>query len=189
MSDFGVFTIGYGSRSIDDFVAILKKYQIEYLIDVRSKPYSKYKPEFSKDPLASRLSESGIRYVFMGDQLGGQPADGSCYTEGKADYFKIEEKSFYWNGIQRIVTAFEKNCRVVLMCSEGKPQDCHRSKLISETLTKKRNVNVLHIDEAGAVKTHHAVLSILIEGQLSFFDNAFTSRKTYNVPTTNSYEH
>ena len=121
----------------------------------------------------------------MGDLLGGQPEDGSCYTEGKADYGKIESKPFYSKGIMRLIDAFEKGFRVSLMCSEGRPQDCHRSKLVGETLFKKSGVPVIHIDETGALKSQQAIINLLNEGQLSMFlENTFTSRKTYDKPST-----
>jgi uncharacterized protein (DUF488 family) len=66
-----LYTIGYGAREIDAFIDVLRAYEIVYLIDIRSRPYSRYKPDFSKEALAGHLEEAGIRYVFMGDTLGG----------------------------------------------------------------------------------------------------------------------
>ena len=67
-----IFTIGYGDRSIDEFIDVLRQHNLDYLIDVRSAPYSRFKPEFSKDALERALRQQGIRYVFMGDTLGGR---------------------------------------------------------------------------------------------------------------------
>ena len=53
-----VFTIGYGSRTLDDFVRVLQNYDIEFVLDVRSAPYSRFKPEFSKDALETHLRET-----------------------------------------------------------------------------------------------------------------------------------
>ncbi len=52
-----IFTIGYGSRALDDFVRILRAHDIEYLIDIRSAPYSRFKPEFSKNELEAALRQ------------------------------------------------------------------------------------------------------------------------------------
>ena len=60
-----IWTIGYGSRSIAEFIEVLQQYKIAYLIDVRSVPHSGYKPEFSKKPLANELEQHGIRYVYI----------------------------------------------------------------------------------------------------------------------------
>ena len=90
-----IYTIGYGSRSIAELIEVLHQHEIAYLIDVRSAPYSRYKPEFSKAPLANELERHGIRYVFMGDTLGGRPDDETCYVNGKVDYEKVKATAFY----------------------------------------------------------------------------------------------
>ena len=67
--------------------------------------------------------------------LGGQPDDRECYDEDdKVDYDKIRDKPFYQEGIGRLRQVWQNQLRVVLMCSEGKPEMCHRSKLIGQTL-------------------------------------------------------
>ena len=60
-----IYTIGYGSRSITELIEVLHQHEIAYLIDVRSAPYSRYKPEFSKAQLANQLEQHDIRYVFV----------------------------------------------------------------------------------------------------------------------------
>jgi ATP-dependent DNA helicase RecQ len=155
-----IFTIGYGKQSGDEFVALLKQHAIQFLIDVRSAPYSRYKPEFSKDTLADMLREQGIRYVFMGNLLGGRPDDPDCYTNGRIDYERIKTMPFYQQGIARLQTAFEQQHRVAIMCSEGKPQECHRTLLIGQTLTE-LGVPLCHIDENGELHSQEAVLARL----------------------------
>lgn len=178
MDNIPIFTIGYGSRKIDLFIRILKEYQIQFLVDVRTSPYSKFNSDFSQAPLRKHLADSQIKYVFMGDLLGGQPRDESCYTDGKVDYEKCKTKPFYQKGIDRLRTAWTKHLRIAIMCSEGKPQDCHRSKLIGETLSA-LNIDVRHIDETGLLKSQEQVIETLLGNQLSFFERSFTSRKRY----------
>jgi len=174
-----IFTIGYGARSLDDFIAALKSNQIDYLADVRSAPYSKFKPEFSKDWLQHHLERAGIRYLFMGDTLGGQPKDPSCHTEGKVDYDKVRAQPFFHAGVERVKKAFAQECRVALMCSEGRPEQCHRSKLIGEVLTE-GGIPVMHIDDDGKLVSHRAVIARLTQGQMDLFGGpSFTSRKRY----------
>ena len=104
-----IYTIGYGSRSIEQFIETLQQHDIAYLIDVRSTPYSRYKPEFSKEALAAELQRHRIRYVFMGDTLGGHPDDEDCYDEnGQVDYEKVKENEIYQRGIERIQNAFDQ---------------------------------------------------------------------------------
>lgn len=174
-----IYTIGYGSRSITELIEVLHQHEIAYLIDVRSAPYSRYKPEFSKAPLANELERHNIRYVFMGDTLGGRPDDETCYVNGKVDYEKVKTTEFYQRGIERLHTAFTQQQRVVLMCSEGKPEECHRCKLIGTTLTT-QNIPVIHIDENSEQMTQEQIIDRLTGGQLSMFgEDTFHSRKKY----------
>ena len=174
-----IYTIGYGSRSIAELIEVLHQHEIAYLIDVRSAPYSRYKPEFSKTPLANELEQRGIRYVFMGDTLGGRPDDETCYVNGKIDYEKVKAMEFYQHGIQRLHSAFSQQQSIALMCSEGKPEDCHRCKLIGATLIT-QNIPVIHIDENDKHLTQEQIIERLTGGQLSMFgEGTFQSRKKY----------
>lgn len=193
-----LYTIGYGNRSIEDFIRLLQKYGIKYLVDLRSQPYSRYKPEFSKEALEQLLKKQHIRYVFMGDALGGRPKDSSCYTDdGKVDYTILREKDFYQRGISRLRTAWEKQLPIALMCSEMKPEECHRGKLVGNTLVEQGMV-VTHIDEAGKTKTQDEVnqfsaigqangqLTLLdVDSQVALNQKTRRSRKKY-APTKES---
>jgi len=174
-----ILTIGYGSRTIEEFIAALKANGVKYLIDVRTSPYSKFKPEFTKEPLQASLERAEIRYLFMGDSIGGQPRDSDCQTDGKVDYDKVRAQAFFQEGIQRLKKAFEQQCHAALMCSEARPEQCHRSKLIGEALVS-AGIPVSHIDEDGAVLTQTEVIDRLTKGQLDLFGQpSFTSRKRY----------
>ena len=156
MASVPLYTIGHGNRSIDEFIALLKHYQIAFVLDVRSQSYSRYQPQFSQSALENVLKRHQISYLFMGDALGGRPQDQSCYIDGKVDYARLREKTFYQQGIHRLQTAWEKQLRVVLLCSEMKPQQCHRSKLIGNTLYEQA-IPVSHIDEEGVLKSQQEI--------------------------------
>jgi uncharacterized protein (DUF488 family) len=174
-----VYTIGYGSRSVDDLVAILRAQRIEYLVDVRTSPFSKFKPEFNKELLQYQVERQGIRYLFLGDTLGGQPKDPACHADGKVDYDKVRAQPFFQAGLERVKKAFAQRLRLALMCSEGRPEQCHRSKLIGESLAA-AGIAVAHIDEDGQVLTQQQVIDRLTQGQLDLFGPpSFTSRKRY----------
>jgi len=174
-----LFTIGYGARTLEEFIAALKANEIEYLIDVRTAPYSKFKPEFSKEVLEKRLESAGVRYVFMGDTLGGQPNDPHCLTDGKVDYDKVRTQPFFRAGIERLKKACRQPRRAALMCSEGRPEQCHRSKLIGEALMA-AGIPICHIDEDGSVLSQTQVIHRLTKGQLDLFGQpSFTSRRRY----------
>lgn len=177
-----LYSIGHGNRSIEDFIELLIQNNIQFILDVRSMPYSKYYPHFNREALDNILKMNNIKYVFMGDSLGGRPNDITCYTNGKVDYEKIKSKMFYQEGLDRVITAFEKDLSIALMCSESKPQECHRSKLIGESLIQK-NIKLNHIDENGAIQNQIDVMLKLTKGRntVDLFgqQTPFKSRKSY----------
>ncbi len=163
-----VMTIGIGQRSMETFLDTLGAHGVRYLIDLRSKPYSRYRPEFNREALQRALKERSITYVYMGDTIGGLPEDRSCYTDNAVDYDKVRQKDFYRAGIARVVKAYEGGHRIVLMCAEEKPERCHRSKLVGVTL-EERGVPVVHIDEKGALRSQDEVIRSLTGGQMNLF--------------------
>lgn len=183
MEKLPLYTIGHGNRKPDEFLALLKNFGIEYLIDVRSQPYSKFNPQFNQNDLKFFLERNGIKYVFMGDSIGGRPKDTSCYDDdGKVDYEVVKTKDFFIQGIDRLKTAYNKDINVVIMCSESKPCECHRSKLIGRVLNLE-NIVLKHIDEKGKLKDQASVINELNKGlgEFDLFGNPInaTSRKAY----------
>lgn len=149
-----IFTIGYGGRETDEFIAILNQYEIDTLVDVRSQPYSRYSPDFCKERLATILNHSGIQYQFMGNTLGGRPNDSHCYTyspqrkQKLLDAKKCESRDFYRKGISQLKRAMSKGQRMVIMCSELEPHECHRGYVLGKTLDG-AEIAVVHIGRHG----------------------------------------
>jgi uncharacterized protein (DUF488 family) len=174
-----LFTIGYGNRSLAQFIEVLQANRITHLIDVRTAPCSRFKPEFSRDALEAALQRHGIDYLFMGDTLGGHPDHPECYIDGKADYDRIRIQPFFQTGIDHLRILLRMPRRLTLMCSEGRPEQCHRSKLIGETLDA-LDVPVCHIDEDDRLCGHAEIIDRLTGGQMDLFGtSAFTSRKRH----------
>jgi len=174
-----VLTIGYGGeRTSEEFVKLLQLNGVRFLADVRSKPFSKFRPEYSKDALAAILRRNGIAYVYMGDTLGGLPSDPACYTDGKVDYRKVRERDWFDRGLARLEAGWRGGHHIAIMCAELEPDRCHRSKLIGEALVA-RGIPLGHIDEEGAVITHEAAMARLNAGQTALFGVEYTSRRTY----------
>lgn len=174
-----VFSIGHGGLSVKTLVTQLRLLEVPFLIDVRSNPYSRYQPEFSREPLAAQLKQQQIRYVFMGDLLGGRPTDRDCYDEeGKVDYQRCRSKPFFVRGIDRIRSAHMKGVRVCLLCSEGKPWECHRSKLIGWVL-QEYDITVEHVLPDGSVCSQHQVIEKITANQGELFGSMLKSRKAY----------
>lgn len=172
MQKNALYTIGHGNRKAEVLLSLLKEFRIQYLIDVRSKPYSRFHPQFSQKNIQQFLQENDITYVFMGNELGGRPEDVSCYSsDGKVDYNTIKTKDFFKLGIARLKAACSKDIRAAIMCSERSPCECHRTLLIGEVLHAD-NVQINHIDENGKLKDHVNVINELQrpESRKSLFD-------------------
>lgn len=183
MAETTIYSIGHGSKAIDDFIAELKSYDIEYLLDIRSTPYSKWNPQYNQSALEIELKKSGIHYVFVGDTLGGHPKDDTCYdSDRKVLYDVIKDKEFFKKGLERLITANEKHVKLAIMCSESKPEECHRSKLIGQELLKKE-ISLKHIISKDLVKSQETVMNELTKGKgtVDLFGNEtdFTSRKSH----------
>ena len=188
MENSSLYSIGHGNKSIETFIEELKFFGINYLIDIRSKPYSKYNPQFKQNELKFALLDKKITYTFLGDILGGLPEDRTCYTNGHVDYDKLKEKDFFKQGLQRLITANDKQIKVAIMCSESKPEECHRTKLIGEEL-KKIGIVLYHITRSKSkqkdliIKSQGQVmLEVAPNGTINLFGEelSFGSRKKYN---------
>ena len=156
-----IFTIGYGGRATDDFLALLAKFRIDTLVDVRSQPYSKFNADFRRSTLSRILARAGVDYVFMGDALGGRPADEDCFVDGKLDAERCESRDWYQRGIAEL-KAMARDTRLAIMCSEKNPAHCHRSYVVGATIAKDASFAVVHIDRLGQPKAQ-AVLEAEIK--------------------------
>lgn len=183
MTESTIYSIGHGNKKIEDFIVELKSFGIHFLLDIRSKPYSKWNPQYNQAQLEIELKRNGITYVFIGDILGGLPADRSCYNyDGKVVYDLIKEKDFFKEGLKRLTAANSKRINLAIMCSESKPEECHRSKLIGQELLKEE-ISLKHIVSSNRIKSQQTVMNELTKGKgtVDLFGNEldFTSRKSY----------
>ncbi|MFK7048479.1 hypothetical protein FLACOL_01577 [Flavobacterium columnare] len=148
---FCIYTIGYGNRSISEFIQILKDNQIQVVVDVRSIPYSRYRPAFNSNALEKHLVDSGISYMFKGNELGGLPKDPNLQTDNLPDYEKIRKTLPYQQGLSDLECGIELGYRIALLCACLHHKDCHRNKLIGKDLAEK-GITVLHINKAGGIE-------------------------------------
>ncbi len=161
--DLLIYTIGHSDHTTVEFIDLLRQYDITLVVDVRSQPYSRWAHQFNRETLAHDLEGVGIAYHFMGDALGGRPADPALYNpdQGSPSYQRVERTDTYRAGVDRLLD-LARGERMAIMCSEGDHRHCHRHLLVSQTLLA-RGVCVLHIQPDGKV-----VEGELIPQQLSF---------------------
>ena len=147
-----LFTIGYSPHILESFLRVLKKYKITAVADVRSSPYSQFKPEFNKETLKDFLKTNNIAYVFLGDYCGARVEDPSCYVNGKVDYKLVAENQKFKEGLERIKNGM-KDFRIALMCAEKDPITCHRTILICRNLHSS-GIRIKHILSNARIEKH-----------------------------------
>jgi uncharacterized protein (DUF488 family) len=145
-----IFTIGYSSFSLRAFINNLKKNFITAVVDVRSQPYSQFKPEFNREALKEELSKYKITYVFLGKECGARISDPKCYINGKVSYDLVAQMPFFNAGLERIKKGAE-DFKIVLMCAEKDPITCHRTILVCRNL-KTEGFLIKHILSDGAIE-------------------------------------
>ncbi|GMU91353.1 MAG: hypothetical protein AMXMBFR4_04110 [Candidatus Hydrogenedentota bacterium] len=145
-----IWTIGHSNLSIARFIELLRANEIETVVDVRSKPYSRYCPHFRKTNLQAALREHGIEYIFMGKNLGGRPDDPALAGLEQIERWERISKLPGFAAAIDVLVAVAKSRRTVIMCAEEDPNDCHRRHLVVRALDG-RGVEVRHIRKDGAV--------------------------------------
>ena len=133
------------------------------LADVRSAPYSRFNPQFNREPLTEALEAEGIRYVYLGRELGGRSEDPACYEDGRIRYDRIAATESFRSGLARVVQGAARY-RIALMCAEKEPLDCHRTLLVARALDE-QGVDVAHIHADGALEPHRAAMDRLLDIQ------------------------
>lgn len=171
-----VFTIGHSTHTIGAFLALLTRHSIEAVADVRSHPSSRRLPHFSRSELEVTLPQHGIRYVFLGRELGARRDERDCYVEGKARYDLISRQPTFRDGLDRVARGAAQ-MRLALMCAEKDSLTCHRSVLVSREL-QAMGLHVEHILEDGGLESHAAAEQrLMVEegftpGQMDIFGSA-----------------
>src|SRR5579863_6587355 len=129
----GVFTVGHSTHSPERLLELLRQHGITAVGDVRSKPYSRFNPQFNREVIEKTLADHGIVYRFLGEELGARSEDPACYEGGKVQYERLAKTDVFQRGIERVRNGM-KACRMVLMCAEKEPLECHRTILVSRQL-------------------------------------------------------
>ena len=60
-----IFTLGHSTLPIERFVALLKTYGIQLLVDIRTVPRSRHNPQFNDNALAGSLTPEHLEYVHL----------------------------------------------------------------------------------------------------------------------------
>jgi uncharacterized protein (DUF488 family) len=132
-----VMTIGHSTRTIDEFIGLLRAHAASQVVDVRTIPRSRHNPQFNKDSLPGSLKKAGVGYVHMPGLGGLRHAKHDSINmgwrnasfRGYADYMQTPE---FAQALEELIK-LAKQQRIVIMCAEAVPWRCHRS-LIADAL-------------------------------------------------------
>lgn len=171
MNALAIWTIGHSTRTIEEFLDILRHCQIEILVDVRHFPGSRRLPHFNKEAMQDALAAAGIRYehlIELGGRRSARPdshnvAWRNASFRGFADYMETDP---FRDGVERLL-GIARVGRTAIMCSEAVWWRCHRS-MIADYL-KAKGFEVNHILSMTTVQSHpYTSAASLVNGQLSY---------------------
>ena len=141
MSKFKLYSVGHSNQSQEDFLGLLKRYDINCIVDVRSVTASKYTPQF------------GARRTDCLD------------SEGQVNFELAVDTPNFKHGVERLMNGLQKGFRISFMCSEANPLECHRFSLISRYFYDK-DFDVQHILKDGSLVSHVALEKEMINEYL-----------------------
>jgi uncharacterized protein (DUF488 family) len=166
-----IYTIGHSTRTIEQFLELLKAHGIQQIVDVRTVPKSRHNPQFGKEALAASLEQAGIAYTHL-EKLGGLRHTSKASVNlgwqnesfrGFADYMATLE---FQAGLDELTALAEKKT-VAIMCAEAVPWRCHRS-LIADALTT-QGWQVLHIQSRKTASPHELTPFLKVQdGKLTY---------------------
>lgn len=147
-----LFTIGHSNLEWPTFVQTLRCFGIDLLMDVRSRPHSSRYPQFSQPEFEAALREGGLRYLFLGEELGGRPEDPKAYGENGVVNYAVRRRAHdFQRGIDRVLAELEQRT-LALLCAEDDPLTCHRFLMVCPELVA-RGVEPQHIRKGGVLET------------------------------------
>ena len=139
-----VYTIGHSRHPWDKFFGLLQRHGIQRVVDARSRPFSRFSPQFNRERMKAALEAAGIAYDWRGAALGGRPDDPRFLTpDGALD----RDALWGWGALQsdlETIAARAPAERQALLCAEENPMSCHRRSLLTPPLIK-RGLEVVHI--------------------------------------------
>jgi uncharacterized protein (DUF488 family) len=141
-----IYTIGHSNQGMAAFLKLLKDNAIQVVVDVRSAPYSRFVPRFNKKEIETAVTDAGLKYVFMGNAIGGKPSEPRYRdANGKVMYDTLAASDSFQQGLDRLTKGLLAGWIIALMCAEEDPLKCHRHLLLAREFELKRSIPVWHI--------------------------------------------
>ena len=174
-----IWTVGHGTRPIEDFIELLREAKVVRLADVRTFPGSRRHPQFGQAALRDALADAGIAYVHL-PGLGGRRdarAD-SPHTalrvaafRGYADHMASAEFSHDLARLEEMA----RESPTAYMCAETLWWRCHR-RMLSDVLVA-RGWDVIHLLGPGKSEPHRLWdVARFVDGSLVYDGGAIPLR-------------
>ncbi len=162
-----VYTLGHSNYPFDKLIEILKKYNINCVVDIRAIPYSKYNTQYNKELFQENLKKLGYTYIYMADEFGAKRKTRESYNdEGYANFEKVVLEDDFKKGVKRLKVGCDKGYKIVLLAAIQEPIRCPRAILVGRELVKE-GFNVKHIMHEGDLKSQVDLEELLLE---KYFD-------------------
>lgn len=145
-----LYTIGYGNRSAQEVFRLVRELGIDTLVDVRSIPYSRFRPAFNRNSLLSQAKDEGVAYVFKGVELGAK--FNGTYPSNEV----LRSRPEYAEGLRYLISLLEAGYNVAIMCCELDHLCCHRYSLVGEDMFQ-LGYPVVHINKQGKLAPHEGL--------------------------------
>ncbi|MCX5660989.1 MAG: DUF488 domain-containing protein [Planctomycetota bacterium] len=156
-----LLTIGHSDHEAAEFVALLARHKVDAIADVRSQPYSRFHSQFNRETLMTILRNAGIKYTFLGRELGARRAEPECYRGTQVQYDLVAKLPAFQEGLARVRHGLA-TYRIALLCAEKDPITCHRTILVCRQF-REDPIAIEHIREDGSAETMEHAEDRLLE--------------------------
>ena len=162
-----IYTIGHSNYTIEKLIDMLKKYNINCVVDIRGTPYSKYNVQFDKEIIRYTLTKAGFIYIYMAKEFAAKRINKESYNEeGYSDFELVVNEKDFLDGIERLKNGCNKGYRIALLGAMQEPIRCHRSILVGRALIK-YGFNVKHILDDYSIASQEDIEQMLLDKYFS----------------------
>lgn len=149
-----LFSVGYATKPLDEFLKQLGQHNIDVIADIRSVPYSSTFHDYAREPLQRILTANDVHYVYLGKELGPRSSDPGHYDEmGQVQFDRLRLGPDFLAGIARLRNGLSKGHKIALMCAEKDAAFCHRSLLVGYHMLHEENLDVQHLTFSGELES------------------------------------
>jgi len=166
-----IYSVGHGTRPIEEFVDILRAVGVKVLADIRSAPGSRRHPQFGQAALAASLAQAGLEYAHLRGLGGRRDADPDSphvalrvdAVRGYADHMTSDEFAADYARLDAVA----QETPTAFMCAETLWWRCHR-RMLSDRLAVS-GWDVMHLLAPGKCEPHRLWdVARVVDGRLVY---------------------